>query len=379
MASKNRPVPEDLIIEILSRLPVKSLIRFTSVCKPWSSIIMSDSFVKKQLSCPSNKDVYVLFAELYSERSFSLLLYQTFKPEKRMLELTLPYTLYECRPWLIDSCDGIICLEIEQADDAQAIALWNPALMQFKVILVKDNKGGLLRASISFDPITKDYKVVCFIAYVLQCNEKSVDALKVYSLRKGSWRTVGAGDLSRVSKYNKAFLSYCSSSDGNMVSWVGVSMAGSDCLFLKWMLMSFNVSNETFLETPMPILPPESDIRSPQYDLTHLETMRGCSVFGWRSSNPRTMDLWNLREYGNARSWTKMLSITLVPDLLKMFEWSCFFWNGSELLFVRKLMETTGTQLFLDAYDPKDRRVRSLGELEATWMVMYKESLVSIK
>ncbi|CAJ1941136.1 unnamed protein product [Sphenostylis stenocarpa] len=37
-------VPEDLIIQILLRLPVKSLVRFNCVCKSWLSLISDSHF-----------------------------------------------------------------------------------------------------------------------------------------------------------------------------------------------------------------------------------------------------------------------------------------------------------------------------------------------
>ncbi|KAI8558423.1 hypothetical protein RHMOL_Rhmol04G0092000 [Rhododendron molle] len=43
-------IPNDLLIEILARLPSASLLRFKSVCKPWRSLIRSPSFVTKHLN-----------------------------------------------------------------------------------------------------------------------------------------------------------------------------------------------------------------------------------------------------------------------------------------------------------------------------------------
>jgi hypothetical protein len=37
-------LPSELIVEILLRLPVKSLIRFKSICKPWFSLISQHNF-----------------------------------------------------------------------------------------------------------------------------------------------------------------------------------------------------------------------------------------------------------------------------------------------------------------------------------------------
>ncbi|BBH01578.1 F-box and associated interaction domains-containing protein [Prunus dulcis] len=42
--------PQEIIHEILFRLPVKSLINCTSVCKPWRSMIMNQSFIQAHFS-----------------------------------------------------------------------------------------------------------------------------------------------------------------------------------------------------------------------------------------------------------------------------------------------------------------------------------------
>lgn len=39
------PLPEELLIEILTRLPTKSLLRFKSVCKTWCTLIRKPDFI----------------------------------------------------------------------------------------------------------------------------------------------------------------------------------------------------------------------------------------------------------------------------------------------------------------------------------------------
>nr|XP_011467649.1 PREDICTED: putative F-box protein At1g59675 isoform X2 [Fragaria vesca subsp. vesca] len=41
---------EDLVFEILTRLPVKSLMRFRSVSRPWRALISQSHFIKKHQS-----------------------------------------------------------------------------------------------------------------------------------------------------------------------------------------------------------------------------------------------------------------------------------------------------------------------------------------
>ncbi|MCI34852.1 F-box/kelch-repeat protein, partial [Trifolium medium] len=42
-------LPFELIVEILSKLPVKSLMQFQCVCKSWKSLISDPNFAKKHL------------------------------------------------------------------------------------------------------------------------------------------------------------------------------------------------------------------------------------------------------------------------------------------------------------------------------------------
>uniref|UniRef100_A0A0E0IWQ0 F-box domain-containing protein n=1 Tax=Oryza nivara TaxID=4536 RepID=A0A0E0IWQ0_ORYNI len=48
-------LPEEIVMEILARLPVKSLLRFKSVCRGWRAIISEPSFIRTQLQCSASR------------------------------------------------------------------------------------------------------------------------------------------------------------------------------------------------------------------------------------------------------------------------------------------------------------------------------------
>ena len=50
---RNNHIPEDIVFDMLSRLPVKSLLRFSCICKSWSSLIHSRSFITTHLNMSS--------------------------------------------------------------------------------------------------------------------------------------------------------------------------------------------------------------------------------------------------------------------------------------------------------------------------------------
>ncbi|XP_022684344.1 putative F-box protein At1g47790 [Setaria italica] len=45
---------EEIVTEILARLPVKPLLRFRSVCKAWRAIISDPVFIRAHLRCPAS-------------------------------------------------------------------------------------------------------------------------------------------------------------------------------------------------------------------------------------------------------------------------------------------------------------------------------------
>ncbi|KAK4727087.1 hypothetical protein R3W88_032004 [Solanum pinnatisectum] len=46
--------PEDLIREILLKLPVKALLRFKCVCKNWYTLIKNPCFIREHLNFSKN-------------------------------------------------------------------------------------------------------------------------------------------------------------------------------------------------------------------------------------------------------------------------------------------------------------------------------------
>ena len=49
-------LPHDVVLNILARLPVKSLLRFRCVCKLWYSSITSSNFISTHLSMVNNNN-----------------------------------------------------------------------------------------------------------------------------------------------------------------------------------------------------------------------------------------------------------------------------------------------------------------------------------
>ncbi|KAL5854579.1 hypothetical protein ACOSQ4_004381 [Xanthoceras sorbifolium] len=159
-------LPEDMIIEILSILPVKSLIRFRCVSKSWYALVRSSSFISKHLK--NDHNIHLI----------SLL--QNFSPQIHLRGLFLgPF-------------DGILCI-IEDG-----ITLYNFAtkevrtLPKIKAIVHPEN----VRVGFGLDPLIVGVKNTTGTgpSYITS------HIVEVYSLNSDSWRNV-KGSNSNIDQY----------------------------------------------------------------------------------------------------------------------------------------------------------------------------------
>ncbi|KAK8663571.1 hypothetical protein V6N13_083383 [Hibiscus sabdariffa] len=136
--SKTRSeLPEMLVLEILSKLPVKSLTRFRCVCKPWSSSFQTPHFITKHLhnNLKSN-DLNVLLKRFCGDTRGGvncLSQLSTVKGRDCSEEENIHLPFFEIcwyAPVFDGPCNGILCLH----DGHDKAALWNPSTREFKIL-----------------------------------------------------------------------------------------------------------------------------------------------------------------------------------------------------------------------------------------------------
>ncbi|XP_076907740.1 F-box protein At5g18160-like [Bidens hawaiensis] len=142
---------EELIVEIFSRLPSKSLVRFRSVSKSLCARIGNPSFIKLH-TLQSPKKVMMIhelgrltkICTLYSQRQFP----NIGKP------IELPIRCGGSR--IVGSCNGLVCVY-----DYRGIYLWNPSIRRRVTIHERLDDGCRARVSgFGFDPVSEDYKIL---------------------------------------------------------------------------------------------------------------------------------------------------------------------------------------------------------------------------
>ncbi|KAF5935655.1 hypothetical protein HYC85_026784 [Camellia sinensis] len=194
--------PEEVLIEILSRLPVKSLLRFTCVSKPWRSLITSPSFINTHLNKSTNNTLTHLLLLRYTclnpnQEHYSLRFDN--KTFNHYAEFTSPFkTHFYFR--VVGTCNGLVCLSDDQFGDKHNIILWNPMIRKHvahpKPILSLDSYIPYMSVlGFGFDLRTNDYKVVRISHFERRKNAIPLPKVKVYSLKTGSWKALTCGQV----------------------------------------------------------------------------------------------------------------------------------------------------------------------------------------
>ncbi|GAB2298472.1 hypothetical protein Dimus_032535 [Dionaea muscipula] len=327
-------LPENVVVEIMARLPVKPLIRFKCVCKRWFFIIGSDHLAAKQLvagrSCDYDKFDCLLSDVKSYGGEFSLYSLDTFLgsyPSRRALKFfPLPQPSFHRIISFAAPLDGILCLKISFYKMGEVFILWNPATGEAKPIplLTKPiHFFGLAR-----DPRTDKYKILGMTINDRRGgnfdSQRSITA-NVYSLDVGSssssWKALdlsyffdGSRCIDDLAIKNMLH-SMIPSSDGRMLSMPGrykvLGSYGSGSYMDAMSVVSFDSSDEIYIQTPMP---PSSEFRAGYYInmdrliycLNHGAT---CALIFCPRSAPRPKEIWVLIGCGGRGSWTKQISM----------------------------------------------------------------------
>ncbi|XP_065632120.1 putative F-box protein At3g10240 [Quercus suber] len=188
-------LPEEVVLEILQRLPVKSLIRFRCVSKSWNSLITTPAFINSHLtrshslSSDSNKLIvrhcldkpYVEHYKLIDDSNDSF---------DQIQNIELPISSRRIQHFrLIGSANGLFSLY-----EKERFILWNPSIRKFitlpkPCITVKAHGHLACRSAFGFDPRTNDFKVVRIAFPSVEAKPPLIEA---YSLNEDSWKLTTA-------------------------------------------------------------------------------------------------------------------------------------------------------------------------------------------
>lgn len=190
---------EDIFADILSRVPVKSLLVLKSVSKLWYRLIRSPNLINMQLSRSQENPTYIVYPYMDEVMDIYLI-----KSNGEILEMiTLPGFENLSPLSLICSYTGLICCinypwvsesnkdEVNMTDFE--IRICNPATREVFLLPKGCPSEKRLSIGVGFGPKTFEYKVFRF--FHSKCESEDIHLeCEVYSSDIGSWRGIGASE-----------------------------------------------------------------------------------------------------------------------------------------------------------------------------------------
>uniref|UniRef100_A0A5B7B4A5 F-box domain-containing protein n=1 Tax=Davidia involucrata TaxID=16924 RepID=A0A5B7B4A5_DAVIN len=376
-------LPSDIAINILSRLPVKTLITFRCVCKSWHSIISNPNFISMHLNRSTSHNSnstngYLLYKPPIDSDSKSFTLFC----DKACVELSkLELPLFDCdfsSLTIVGSVNGLLCL----ADPyiGRTMYLCNPSIRKYKAIgcCCSAHQSADLNAYVvlgfGYHHQANDYKVVR-ITYVGEeyvsdddSDDDSVDLLEffrgiyreveVYTLSTDSWKKIGADFLWGVNPQpSPAF------ANGSL-HWIAAHQDRAH----NELILSFDIGKEVFQE----IMLPNYHLDEVEFDVSTCVLEESLSLFVYCSfkhlEGSECCYLWVMREYGVAESWTKQYTIVLEGRVERTLGFTKF----DELI----LEESNGEIFLFDIQNHKVKYLGIRGRLDMLDVVTFTESLV---
>ncbi|KAL3520977.1 hypothetical protein ACH5RR_019126 [Cinchona calisaya] len=313
-------LPEDVLIEILLRLPVKSLVRLERVCKSWRALIKSPRFIAIHLSHAKNND------RLLIKRTRTL----------------YPRPKREEEPFFYLSIHS----NIESDSSTSALSAPEKIYTPERCIFVQ-------RIGFGYDSNKDDYKVVTLIV-IFHLGRRS-KKLEIYSSRTDSWRQIDNAAFPDM-VYSRSSVFFKGS-----FHWSAYDEAKR-----RPTVFSLHMSDEVFRD----IIEPPTDACA--YGFPGIDVLgESLALISW-SIGPIeqvTFEIWVMEEYGVVESWTKKYCIG--PGFGEPL--AC--WKN-ELLFYSQC----GCWLLLCSFPDKEiRKFDVCAQHRQFSVVVYKESLVSIK
>ncbi|XP_057425814.1 F-box/kelch-repeat protein At3g23880-like [Lotus japonicus] len=335
-----QPLPQELIIEVLSWLPVKSLVQFTCVSKSWKSLISNSQFVKLHLHRSSSRNAGFAHTHLLIRCNFDNfgLAYVSSCSVNSLLDnhstieanRSCCVSRYDFRYDFIGTCNGLVCLKKIEYDDVSGnlftlVRFWNPATKSMSRHSPPLYPIGIF--GFGYDCSSDTYKVVGVRALYHET------MVYVFNMGDNCWRRIQDNFPSRPNLHRGAI--YVSNTLNWLASSSHIIYAEADDDTDPYMIVSFDLKKEKYAQQlSLPYCP---DRRDEVYNFVPiLGVLRGCLCVSQNNKKTHNFVLWQMKEFGVHNSWIQLFNIS-VND--KIIQWPCFTMciseNGDALLVTK--------------------------------------------
>ncbi|OVA07231.1 F-box domain [Macleaya cordata] len=359
----------EITLEILSRLPVQSVLQCKLVCKTWRTLLrlpyFADMHIRRQLQLQSLQrhqlDVdddddddgggakvgppgfFFAIEDLYEAQLY-------YCEGDNIIDKKHPYYYYKrlarvnhppikkrsAQNAIVGSCNGLICFSEPHHDIDDPVYILNPFTREYFFLqrLTKTFSKGYIVNGFGYNPFTNEYKVVRVIYYQNVDQGPFVGHVQVYTLGGGSgWRN--KGEIAYKLRYPLP----------------GILANGAlHWLDKEWKIVAFDLANEEFHLLPSPpcVHP------SREHNYYKLLELGGCLCVVHRDEPRQNLDIWSLKmkKEQDYQSWTREFSIAWEGNYHDKYEPFALTKSGEVLL--RYNFET------LCLHDPKTATITKL-------------------
>ncbi|XP_055804534.1 F-box protein At3g07870-like [Solanum dulcamara] len=338
---------EEILGDIFSRLPVKTLLRLKVVCTRWCTLISTPWFISAQLnrfsSDPENH--YILFQNLSRNGLIRI------RNPGCLIKLNEPcmskYTV-------VGSFNGLVCLTTNCF--RKLICLWNPSINQFKILpmhnlnLKRKHKCNV-RVGFGYEQNSDDYKVMRILNYEIGGPATIVE---VYSTKLECWRDVKTNHCLNMTSGS------CDVIVEGFTYWLIRNLNGVP---RKPVLASFDLKRERFSLIPVPEVVTSQHFRAMNYHGS-LALLAHSSHNEFKGS----LDVWMIVGGSSGEE-----------------VWQKKFTFGMDFEFSRHWGLTSGDIVVKNApnmpflFNLRTKQLRIIGTRSIHSVFYYTESLVSVK
>jgi len=372
-------LPIELIIQILLRLPVKSLIRFKCVCKSWFSLISQPDFANShfQLTAATHTNRIQLITPYLESLSIDLESSLNddsafYSPDISSLfedddyysssssdrdDLMPPKYFYK-----IDfkgSCRGFILLNCYSS-----LRIWNPSTGFHKRVpftTLDSTPDANYFYGFGYDESTDDYLVLSMSYEPSPSSDGMLSHLGIFSLRANVWSKIEGGKLLPYSQ--DSILNLVESLSNGALHW----LAYRDDISIR-VIVGFHLIERKLLELRLP-----NDIVYGPSSVYELWVYKGCLALWDLSSDKGAVEIWVMEKYNVQSSWTKTLVLSFDGLPTRCF-WPKYYTKSGDIV-------GTNMHSLLAKYNDKGQLQEHHSYCDNEYgslKVMYRESLLSI-
>ncbi|KAF5481009.1 hypothetical protein F2P56_001705 [Juglans regia] len=363
-SSQLQSLPRDLVLYILSRLPLSSLVQLRSVCRGWRMLAQDLDLVNMHNTiCMDENNPCLIFHSYCSPRDHQL--YFVDFPacshgKEKVKRFQVPFREALPKFDVLGSSNGLLCLS-DSLQNVDALYVYNPFIGNY-IDLPKSTQypNQQVAFGFGFHPTTKEYKVikivyyrraVTFYRYPVASAYVRDSEVQIFTLGSSTWRSLG--------KAGYHYLYRCSSQVlvNGRPHWVTWPLKHHQ----RMKIVSFDLADEQFREVP------STPLKGTTYQLVVLGGCLSAAVY----LNSGTLEIWVMREYDVEESWIKKLNIRAhIPKGLKEDIANQLFKNSNIIRkgrFVRVLCLLKTDEILLEyksrvlvSYDSKSGEFKEL-------------------